>query len=328
MIDPARYFDVPLVDLGVVEHPAFNGVLTPQPELSQAKVGITDQFLENADTYHQKYANTAYFRGLIDTALKAVDFEAESPSILDIGSGAGNSVFPALELFPDGKVIATDLSPNLLAIMMRQAGGMEGATERLAAVCVDACHDYVRPSSFDLVVGAAILHHLINPSLAIDAAYRALRPGGVAVFFEPFENGSAILRLIYKRILERSEAMPPLRSDVASMLGAIVRDFEVRAGSDKSNPIFETIDDKWLFTRSYIETAAKHAGFNRTTIYPIHSVERPFARQTETYLKLVLGETVNAVPGWAWDIIEEHERFFSAELRYDMLIEGAIVLRS
>lgn len=328
MIDAASYFNVPLVDLGTVEHPAFKGVLTPQPELSRTRVGITAQFLDNAETYHKKYANTAYFRGLIDTALKAVDFVIESPRILDIGSGSGNSVFPALELFPTGEVIATDLSPNLLAIMKRQADDMEGATERLAVVCVDACHDYVRPSSFDLVIGAAILHHLINPSLAIDAACRALRPGGAAVFFEPFENGSAILRLMYKRILERSEAMPPLRPDVASMFAAIVRDFEIRAGSDKSNPIFEAIDDKWLFTRSYIESAAQRAGFSHITIYPIHSIERPFARQTETYLKLVLGEAADAMPDWAWEIIDEHERFFSAELRCDMLIEGAIVLHS
>jgi SAM-dependent methyltransferase len=300
----------------------------PEPDVATAKIGITEQFLGDAETYHRKYTDTAYFRGLIQNALSRADFAPKSPLVLDLGSGSGNSVFPLLELFKDGRVVATDLSPNLLAIMERHAATAPSIRNRLSYVCVDACSDYLRPGAFDLVVGAAILHHLIDPRLALRAAIRVLRPGGLAIFFEPFENGHAILRLAYAQILEKADAGAPLAPEVRNFIEALVQDWRVRTGSDKSADIFRKIDDKWLFTRSYIETAADELGFSTTTIYPIHRIEEPFTRQTEVFLKLGLGTARDALTDWAWDIIGNCDRMFSAELKADLLIEGAILLRT
>lgn len=65
-------------------------------------------------------------------------------------------------------------------------------------MCVgtDAMNNYFRPDSFDMVVGGAILHHPLDGTKALAAAYRALKPGGVALFLEPFE-GLAIVRVIF-----------------------------------------------------------------------------------------------------------------------------------
>jgi hypothetical protein len=42
-----------LVDLGNLAGAAVAGVLTPRAELGKAKIGITDQFLRDAKTYHE-----------------------------------------------------------------------------------------------------------------------------------------------------------------------------------------------------------------------------------------------------------------------------------
>ena len=52
------------------------------------------------------------------------------------------------------------------------------------------CEPHFLPSSFDIVVGESILHHLtVNGArMAIDEAYHAVKPGGRVLFLEPVEN--------------------------------------------------------------------------------------------------------------------------------------------
>ena len=83
---------------------------------------MTEQFTELAGNYAAKYGNTAYFRRLIVRALALSGAQiGRAPRILDIGTGAGdNSVFPCLDLFENAEIIATDLSPDLLALLRRE----------------------------------------------------------------------------------------------------------------------------------------------------------------------------------------------------------------
>ena len=353
VFNAADFFRVPLAYMGSIESPAALGIYIPQPEVGLVPVGVTEQFLADADTYHRHYTNTAYFKLLISDAMKRINFRADCLTILDIGSGSGNSVFPCLELFPDCRIVATDLSPNLLRILLDHVNGDPASLGRVLPVCMDATRDYYAEHAFDLVIGAAILHHLIDPGAAIKAAARALKPGGVAVFFEPFENGNSILRIAYSQILARDEearnspptrqrswlewlrgAAPPvtttdseLPADISAMLRATVESFAVRSGADKSAPLFQSMDDKWLFTRSYIEERARAAGFDEVLIYPIHAVERPFSHQTEVNLSLGIGASAERLPGWAWEILDYYDRLFSMELKRDLFIEACIILR-
>lgn len=353
----SQFFVQPLLDMGALGTPEMAGIYVPEAEIGQAKIGITSQFLEDAGTYHQKYSNTGYFKSLLTLALSRIGELPASPRILDIGSGSGNTVFPCLELFPDCRIVATDLSPNLLKILLEHAEGHASAAGRLVPVCMDATRDYYQPGSFDLVIGAAILHHLIDPSAAINAAGRALAPGGHAIFFEPFENGSAILRLAYTEILARDEeyqrtlppvtrtlpqrladrlfGLPPpapvrpapLSENVRSLLQRLIKDWTVRSGTDKSNPLYQVIDDKWLFTRSYLEPRARAAGFDEIIIYPLMDTAQQFRRQTAVMLQLGIGAKPEALPDWAWRILDGYDQLFSPELKQELMIEGAIILK-
>lgn len=325
MIDAAALFSVPLVDLGEGDA-RFAGILTPTPELAQRPTGITAQFLENAEAYHQRFSNSAYFRLLIEQALAATPLATRAPLILDLGSGSGNSVWPCLELFAQAQVVATDLSPNLLSILRDHAASRGADAARLTTVCMDATRDYYAADRFDFAVGAAILHHLIDPVAALAAVHRALKPGGIALFFEPFENGNALLMLAYEDLIAEA-ATQPLREDVLAFLKRMVHDFRVRSAIRPEQPGFAELDDKWIFTKRWFERAAAKCGYRELIIEPLHDLDRPFANQTRANLNMGLGLPPEALPDWAWARIDRLDQAFSPDLRADLLIEGRVVLR-
>src|SRR5512146_710140 len=187
--------------LAPVVRDASGEVLVWQAGDGSSSAAVTDQFTTNAETYHQRYAASDQFEALFRQALAASGaIVPDRPLILDLGSGSGvNSIAPCARIFPGARMVATDLSADLLAILakrLRTAGG----AEEVICVRMDAMGDQVAPARFDLVTGASILHHLDHPQRGLMAAARALKPGGVALFTEPF-SGWALVRLAFERIL-------------------------------------------------------------------------------------------------------------------------------
>jgi SAM-dependent methyltransferase len=326
MTDVAALFAVPLVDGAAALDARFGGIHVPSPEVGKPRVGITEAFLENAEAYHQRFTNTAYFRMLIDRALDHLGDHHEAPLVLDLGSGSGNSVFPMLDRYPAAEVIATDLSPNLLAILKQYADANPAYADRLHAVCVDACSNHHAANVYDIAVGAAILHHLLDPQAALAAVHHALKPGGVAMFFEPFENGNAVLMLAYESIIAQA-ATQPIRDDVLGLLKCMVDDFRLRMQMRRDPARFATMDDKWIFTKSFFLDAAKHCGFAAIEILPLHALEQAFRNQTRANLNMGLGLPPEVLPDWAWAIVDHYDDAFSPELHGELLIEGMILLR-
>jgi SAM-dependent methyltransferase len=328
-MDVSDLFDVPLVDLGTVDA-SYRGILTPAPEVDRDKEGVTDQFLADARTYHERYSNAAHFLSLFSQVFAATGKpDAEAPLILDIGTGSGiNTVVPCMELFPGCRLVATDISPQLLVIL-REFLRANDLADRVAPVATDAMLNHFRPQSFDLVVGASILHHLIDPSEALAAAHRALKPGGTAIFFEPFE-GFSLLRAAFETILDRApEQLPVLPERLDRVLRAFIRDFEMRAGSDKSNPLMRYMDDKWLFTRSYVVAAAKRTGFAAAEFVPLHSPSNLFRELALGLFRMAdPGIDAGSVPAWVIKELERYDRCLSDDMKKDILFEAGIVLRA
>jgi len=325
MKEAAAHFSVPLVDLGDTDS-RFTGIFSPVPELGRSRSGITEQFLGNAEEYHQRFSDSDYFRSLIEEALSATPLAAQAPLILDLGSGSGNSVWPCLDLFPEAQIIATDLSPNLLSILRDHAATRDNDKARLNAICMDVTRDYFLSDRFDFAVGAAILHHLIDPIAALKAVHNALKPGAIALFFEPFENGNAILTMAYEDIITQA-CSRSLREDVHAFLSRMVNDFRVRMAIHPGQALLEELDDKWMFTRQWFERAGEVCGYSEVIIQPLHELEQPFANQTRANLNMGLGLAPDVLPDWAWAIIDRFDRSFSRDLRADLLIEGRVVMR-
>lgn len=312
-----------LIDMELIS-PAFARILCRKCDLGREPIGVTRQFLQDAETYHRKYFKPAYFKHLIAQALARLEYGQRQPAVLDLGAGSGNSVIAALELLEPRLLVAVDISPQLLAILRDYLDKLAGGSSDCALVCMDACENPYRHDSFDLALGAAFLHHMPDPQRALAAIHAALRPGGHAIFFEPFENGNAILALAFQEILDCTGRRRQLDGHVTRLLTGTIRHLEtVRWASPEER---NRLDDKWVFTRGSLEELQQAVGFQRLTIYPIHPTEAPFSRQAETLLRVGLEAPPEALPPWAWTVLNRYDSAFSDHLKRDLLIEGAIIM--
>jgi SAM-dependent methyltransferase len=110
--------------------------------------------------------------------------------VLDVAAGAGDQTLDLAErVGPQGVVLATDLSPALVA---RTRGNAERAGHaQVAAQVGDAEHLPVDSGTFDAAVCRLGLMFLPDPLQGLREMHRALRPGGgvcTVVFSRPERN--------------------------------------------------------------------------------------------------------------------------------------------
>jgi SAM-dependent methyltransferase len=146
-------------------------------------------------------------------------------SLLDYGCGNGMA---AVVLARRGaRVTALDLSPGYLA-EARQRAQVNGVP--IHFIRADGERLPFASSSFDRVWGNAILHHL-DLDLAVWELYRVLRPGGVAVFCEPWGE-NPLLSWARRRLpypgKERTPDEMPLRHHHLDALRGLFPGLEVR----------------------------------------------------------------------------------------------------
>src|SRR5262245_36386130 len=121
---------------------------------------------------------------------------------LDYGCGHGMA---AVVMARRGAAVsAFDLSEDYLAEARRRAAANGVAIDFRAA---DAHRLPFADESFDAVWGNAILHHL-DLSIAARELWRVLRPGGIAVFCEPW-GGNPLLRWARRRLPYPSKGRTP-----------------------------------------------------------------------------------------------------------------------
>ncbi len=323
-MDLASVFAEPLIELGT-ETPAFAGIYTPKSFHGATKVGVTSQFLENAEQYHKSYFDTSYWNFLLGNALDAAGSPGPPKRIIDIGSGSGNSVIPLADRFPHAEILATDISPQLLAILRDYLRKRTDGDERFGLVCVDAMAANYQAEVADLAVGAAILHHILEPERVLASCFRALAPGGWAIFFEPLEAGNALLKLTYRRIFceasAAERATPGFR-----FIERMLEDYK-RRERPSSDPMYRELDDKWMFTRTYFDRLRAKQGWSELITYALNVSPTGLRDQATVHLRLGAGLTADALPTWAWSIIDETDAGVSDDLRRELAQESAVLLR-
>ena len=111
-------------------------------------------------------------------------FERRFESVLEIGAGTGGLTVGMLEGANIGTAIVTDISPKMLERCRDKVRAFEIETPVLYAT--NNGEDLnVKDESFDLVVAYFCVHHILDYQNFLASCYRALRPGGQAVFVEP-----------------------------------------------------------------------------------------------------------------------------------------------
>jgi len=172
---------------------------------------------------------------------------------LEIGAGTGYFSLNLLQAGVVGEATCTDISPGMVTTLSRNAERL-GLTVRAARADAEALP--FADSSFDLVLGHAVLHHLPNLRRAFAEFHRVLRPGGRIVFAgEPSRVGDRIAALpkrgawrlspLWRRAMRASPAPPP--ADVGS--------------SEQVDHELELCVDIHAFDPSDLQRYARRAGF-------------------------------------------------------------------
>jgi SAM-dependent methyltransferase len=275
----------------------------------------------------QHFKAASHFEALLRAAIEATGVEIEEgPDVLVLGCGSGaNAVAPCLRLFRGARILATDWSSHELGLLSRHLR-FSRSEDRVNFQRMEPESLAVAPGSFDLVAGVSVLHRRVDPDKVLAGAARALRPGGHAIFMEPFE-GYGILRLAFERILAEAKlrrvTLPPrLRSALAASVG----DIAARTQPDTARPDFSRLEQKWLFSREAIEAASLEFGFSAVRFVSHHDHPTLYRDMAALILRQATGSEALELPAWAWAVFDEFDRALPPSVKRLLMLEATIVL--
>lgn len=125
-----------------------------------------------------KYKINKKFNDLVDFIKE--NHGKKSIKILEIGCGTGEYTKKVAERFPNSKIIALDISSEILKIGIKKCKSLKNTS----FICESAYNTKLPDESCDMIIGYYILHH-IDISKFVKEAKRVLKPGGTIFFCEP-----------------------------------------------------------------------------------------------------------------------------------------------
>lgn len=318
-----QLFQKPLHNLDE-KNPKFEGIYSPLYDQSEISRFMTNHYesTEGAESQAESFDLTNYYYRLINKALKKSGFSEKSKAklqILDVGCGFGSATLPLLKLFPKAQIIASELSLPMLSVLKQKLTNHKDK-ERCILLQLNAEELNFEDNSFDLVVGAAILHHLFNPEKTLKDCARILKPGGTAIFFEPFSEGMSMMALIYEAIIHHG-GFKWLDLSIKLYFRHSVSIWQKMKNQDKTDPFFKKVDDKWLFERRYFQKYAQKYNFKDCLIYRIDKSSQPFMN----LLKTNLAKKIDKLPKWIFEVIENYENWLDEEIKDELIIEGCLI---
>jgi tRNA (cmo5U34)-methyltransferase len=131
----------------------------------------------NLDTGQSATVDATLAMALVAQA--AADTTPHARHFLDVGSGAGNYTLKLLEQLPGLDVTLIDLSQPMLDRAIERVG--RATTGRVQALQGDIREVELPDQGYDIVLAAAVLHHLRSDAewrTVFTTFHRTLRPGG------------------------------------------------------------------------------------------------------------------------------------------------------
>lgn len=102
--------------------------------------------------------------------------------VADIGAGSGYFTFPVATRVPEGRVVAVDIQPEMLAIIESRRDNAE--LDNIDTVLGSAEDPNLAPDSIDLAFIVDAYHEFSHPYEMGSAIAKALKPGGRLVLIE------------------------------------------------------------------------------------------------------------------------------------------------
>ena len=116
-----------------------------------------------------------------DLLIENLPLEADSV-VADIGAGTGYFSFPIAERVPEGRVLAVDIQPQMLAIIEDRIA--RGAPSNVETVLGNERDTGLPKGAVDLILLVDAYHEFSYPREMGEAMVRALKPGGRMVLIE------------------------------------------------------------------------------------------------------------------------------------------------
>jgi tRNA (cmo5U34)-methyltransferase len=153
----------------------------------RAVKSTVDQIRERFDNDVERFSNLETGQTATIDAAVVLDLIAQvvaktnpdAQSILDVGCGAGNFTLKILEILPNLDATLIDLSSAMLARAHSRVGAV--TTGRVNAIQGDVRELDLGKEQFDIIVAAAVLHHLREADewkAVFSKFYACLKPGG------------------------------------------------------------------------------------------------------------------------------------------------------
>jgi len=188
---------------------------------------------------------------------------------LEIGAGSGAWTWGLARSDRFHNVYATDISHAFLEKLADHCDTPGTLILRTPGESLN-----FRPGSLDLVLGRSVLHHIYDYKMLLARLKGWLKPGGVAMFFEPCLQGKLwvayhfeLIRRLDEQTRQHNETLPPeLRRPTLSQPARqrleggtrhILKDF-YHPGIDQIRP---EIEDKYIFDIDQLQADGKAAGF-------------------------------------------------------------------
>jgi ubiquinone/menaquinone biosynthesis C-methylase UbiE len=102
--------------------------------------------------------------------------------VADIGAGSGYYAFRVAEALPEGKVLAVDLQPEMLAIMQQKIE--EESINNVELIQAEEADPQLPANSVDMVFMVDVYHELAYPKEVMQKIVAALRPEGRFILLE------------------------------------------------------------------------------------------------------------------------------------------------
>ena len=137
----------------------------------------TDQWQTAAEPWHRWGPTLEAWLGEATEAMLDMAGVTAGARVLDVAAGAGGQTLAAARrVGPEGRVLATDISSNILAFAEHSA--REAGLDNVETRVVDGEQLDVEPGAFDAVISRVGFIYFPDQHAAFEGMRRALRPGG------------------------------------------------------------------------------------------------------------------------------------------------------
>jgi ubiquinone/menaquinone biosynthesis C-methylase UbiE len=204
---------------------------------------------------------TRMFDQLVDVLAKSG--KTQIPVTVELGTGTGAWTVGIDRAPQFEELYAVDVSFAFLSLLKKRL-----SNPRTHLVCQSAEALEFEPGSVDLVAGRSFLHHILDYEALLAKCARWLKPGGIAVFFEPCMQGKIWVAFFAEAIRRLDANLPGERSLSDRQSKILVQTMRhilkehYNKDLDKLRPIAE---DKWIFDLDALRETARKVGFSNVT---------------------------------------------------------------